>query len=179
MRVMSDLYQQLLEAADIGEELVLYMLCDSSPRGGRDWLLSEVFIVSATGLERLVELQDRRLRSLALRAAAAGPAAERCDSDDADDLEMPGLLYHHVLAPVALGVGETAVHQKFTALLHALRLEALYKNACTHLYVYIYICVKVYQQHKDQTYTMHLIHKNMRRPSHGPWCSGWSCAQSH
>ena len=61
-------------------------------------------------MRMLVEMQDWILQQGGNRAEATA--------------RMQGLVFHHAMVPVALGLGETSTAQKFTALLHALRLEA-------------------------------------------------------
>ena len=51
----------------------IYFLCDSSPRGGRDWLLSEYWLVSGPNIEKVVELQNE---IIALRKLLAGGSEE-------------------------------------------------------------------------------------------------------
>ena len=104
----------------------IYFLCDSSPRGGRDWLLSEYWLVSGPNIEKVVELQNE---IIALRKLLAEGSEEDVDSEIVASIaersqELQRLMWHHVLIPVALGVGFQGVHQQFVALLHALRVEA-------------------------------------------------------
>ena len=122
MKICRSYVAKLLSDFDLwGQDFVVYMLADSSPRGGRDWLMAEMYVITDAALLSLCQLQGEILRLRAER--------ELDDEEAKDELrrlssEMHGLVWHHLLVPVALGLGETGLHQKFTALLHALRLEA-------------------------------------------------------
>ena len=113
MRSVADYLQALLVDADRGNDFVAYLLADSSPRGGRDWFLAELYIIQESQLDELLEAQAQLLE----------PDISPARRSEATRL-MQGRLFRHVLVPVALGLGETGLHQKMTVLLHALRLEA-------------------------------------------------------
>ena len=125
-------WTQLLAEADRGQDFQIYFLCDASPRGGKDWLLCEMFVVRDADCEKLCRLQDEIVQH---RGRNASEWTGRDDDDDNDptrdsavlrrlSAEMHGCVWHHVLVPLALGLGATSLHQKIVLILHGLRLEA-------------------------------------------------------
>ena len=120
-RVVSAYFRKLM---NLGEDVALYFVCDSSPRAGRDWFLAEFWCISVKALIEIIQLQDE---IIALRAARA-EGEDIVDGDSSLLAEksktMCALIWHHILVPVALGFGLQGLHQQFIALLHAFRTEA-------------------------------------------------------
>jgi len=96
--------------------LVVQLLADSSPRAGKDWLFSELYMLPLPLL--------RRFRELSILLCNCGTV----DIHDSDEVklytdELNSLQVHHKLVPVAIGVGNQGLIAKYLGLLHSLRLE--------------------------------------------------------
>ena len=109
-------------------DFALCMLADSSPRGGKDWLLSEVYMVRHSDMAALVEAQDeivelrKQLKELA--DIFVGRRQGLKDRIRTLSARQQGKIWHHVLPPVALGVGAASLSDKFAAITHAFRIES-------------------------------------------------------
>ena len=103
------------------EPQLLYFWCDSSPQGGRDWLISKHRVVS-------------RSRVAAAAAAAnflsATPEPDPGPTMQSDDEQrtchnatLAASITEHVQVPVALGSGRTTLEHKVAAFLHSTGVE--------------------------------------------------------
>ena len=93
------------------------MLADSSARAGREWLLIEYYLV----FEDMVDEFLQSMREI-IRMQKDG---------ESDVLKMKRLsermraaVWHHILIPVALGARNMGLAAKWSAIIHALRIEA-------------------------------------------------------
>ena len=135
MRVVSQYFQKVL---DTGSQMAIYLLADSSPRAGKDWLLAEMFVAKLADLHALADAQDQIINLAAEQKrrrdeASAATALSLGDDDDEGDPstehlnqlteQMHGVLWHHYNVPTVLGLGEMSRTQKLVALIHSLRME--------------------------------------------------------
>ena len=97
--------------------LKVFLLCDSSPRAGVEWIYIEVYIIKASDVVAFSKAMRAivRLRSL--------PGDHR-DEIRALSATMKKLLIYHILIPIGLGARYCSLAHKWAALLHALRIEA-------------------------------------------------------
>lgn len=79
-----------------GEPFAVYLLADSSPRAGKEWLLSEYYLVKQSDALAFCDAQDRLMNMQ--------------EPEQRDDIEaakcsevMHGAVWHHICVPVALG----------------------------------------------------------------------------
>ena len=84
-------------------DFALCMLADSSPRGGKDWLLSEVYMVRHSDMAALAEAQDeiaelrKQLKELA--EIFVGRRQGLKDRIRTLSARQQGKIWHHVLPP--------------------------------------------------------------------------------
>ena len=97
--------------------LKVFLLCDSSPRAGVEWIYIEVYIIKSTDVVAFSKAMREiiRLRSL--------PGDHR-DKIRALSAQMEKLLIHHILIPCGLGARYCSLAHKWAALLHSVRIEA-------------------------------------------------------
>ena len=97
-------------------DYVCYLLADSSPRLGREWLLSELYIFRSKDLINFVEM----MYGLAdLNLAEDDPERLRLEK------RMRQLVHHLILSPVCMGQANCGLSIKWAALIWALRLHSL------------------------------------------------------
>ena len=60
--LMQGFWEQLLEG---GDDFIICMLADSSPRVGKDWLLAELFWITDSAIARLLEVQEALVQAFA------------------------------------------------------------------------------------------------------------------
>ena len=117
------LFQQQLSS----NALHRYLLVDSSPQGGRDWLLSKALVVHASPL-KLVQAAET-LSNLVARMEEQQNSRELDPLLDAEEDEQKLIaqiregLNMHTLPPAALGLSHSNTAHKASALLHAMTLE--------------------------------------------------------
>ena len=95
---------------------LIYMLCDASPRAGREWLFAEMYCITKQGAKKFRSARNQMLemrRRGEWNAFDAGVAMG----------VMRTKLFHHVLIPVALGARNCSLASKFVATIHAVHLE--------------------------------------------------------
>ena len=78
--LMQRLFEQLLAG---GEDFVICMLADSSPWVGKDWLLSEIFVITDAAIAEMLEAQE---------ALAEAVAHELVDWELVRELEVMSLV---------------------------------------------------------------------------------------
>ena len=98
---------------------VFYGLCDSSPQGGRNWEIFEMFYINGEDLDTCADAAKRMLNF---------SVDEDTDPADLEDFDfwrarVSQLISHHVFAPTALGARRASLAQKLHACVHAMRLE--------------------------------------------------------
>lgn len=74
--LMQGYWEQLLAS---GEDFIICMLADSSPRVGKDWLLSEIFVITDAAIAEILEAQE---------ALAEAFACELVDWEHVRELEV-------------------------------------------------------------------------------------------
>ena len=103
------------------------LLCDSSPRVGREWFLSECYII-----------HDEQLSEF-WRVVGEIRATIDTQIDDVHELltqlppleeQLSSILRHHILIPVGMGVGNTSLGVKLCSLFFAMRQSLCYDNWC-------------------------------------------------
>lgn len=94
-----------------------WILCDSSPRAGRDTFLMAFYWSSDSELAEFVSAQDSLL--------SARASNQRVDDEDDVALiaTMARCLHRHICVPVSMGVANTSLSASVAALIHTLRLE--------------------------------------------------------
>ena len=60
--LMQGFWELLLEG---GDDFIICMLADSSPRVGKDWLLAELFVITDSAIARLLEVQEALVQAFA------------------------------------------------------------------------------------------------------------------
>ena len=116
--------QRLRDWLDCGT-IHICCLWDSSPRGGREWLLGELYIIRDQHLEAFVNA-IHELQSL----AGVEAADEHSDVDDLSIADrkaelaqlMHSSVWHLILPPVCLGARAMSLADKYAAALHTMRL---------------------------------------------------------
>ena len=93
-----------------------FLMADSSPQGGRDWLLSR-----ATSFAKQPSLLRRVFADLLEENRRA--AGEKAGTAQEQVMFLHKHLIHHALPPVAMGLSQTNVARKSSALIHAHMLE--------------------------------------------------------
>ena len=108
---------------------VAFGLLDSSPQGGRNWLMTEAFLIRGQDLNETFRLSDRMY--------AFGCRSSLDDSDVDDFIELADSvaanIIHHVFPPTALGARKATFGHKAHAWLHSHRLESLSWKECIRL----------------------------------------------
>ena len=107
--------QKLLES---GRRFYIYMLADSSPRAGREWLLIEYYLVFEDMVDEFLQAMRELVRM------------QKCGEEDVSKKQrlserMHRAVWHHILVPVALGARNMGLAAKWSAIMHALRIEAV------------------------------------------------------
>ena len=113
--VMRQRFELLLSPES--EPWVGFLLCDSSPRAGKDVMLTELYYLTESGMIQFQACQDCLIRIL----TGVEPADE--DVEKQMLAEMTSTLKRHVLIPCAMGVSNAGLACKFAAVLHQLRME--------------------------------------------------------
>ena len=119
------LYQQQLSSKSFHR----YLLVDSSPQGGRDWLLSKALVVYASPLNL-----TQAARTLSNLVAQVGehqssreldldPSLNAKEDEQSLIAQIREGLKTHTLPPAALGLSHSNTAHKASALLHAMTLE--------------------------------------------------------
>ena len=105
-----------------GKDCLIYMLADSSPQGGTDWLLSQMRVIDAKALEEIVKAQDFLQKSWGEFVSLVTSESEATPSLPAEDqpqtkaqeivqerhaagLLLKGKIITHRQIPMALGSG--------------------------------------------------------------------------
>ena len=115
------------------EDGVVFHICclwDSSPRGGREWLLGELYIVKDEDLETFVTAMEELAE---LRKQTASEHADPEDREAELVRAMAKAVWHLILPPVCLGAKAMSLADKFAAVLHALRLLSSSWQMCSFL----------------------------------------------
>ena len=86
--------------------LLIYMLADSSPRAGLEWLFTEMYITTRAGARRFREAQNERLKMRRDGTWVDERGAELTK-------RMIDELYHHVCVPMGLGAKQLSPAAKF------------------------------------------------------------------
>ena len=102
---------------DATEPPVLFGLVDSSPQGGRNWELFEMYGVLGSNLNRCAELA-REMKGHIVHGA------DDCEEHERARAGVTEMIFHHVFPPTALGTRRTTLAMKLHAVAHALRLES-------------------------------------------------------
>ena len=130
--LMQAFWELLLEG---GDDFIICMLADSSPRVGKDWLLAELFVITDSAIARLLEVQEALVQAFAcehvdwervreLEAHAHHQLKNNNHNNNKhEQAELEKLLRHHILIPVANGVANSGLACKWAALVHAWRVE--------------------------------------------------------
>ena len=116
--LMKDAIEPMLKTAGDGSMLdsfTTYMLADSSPRVGKEWLLSEVFIIDNVHLRSFV--------SKCLEIRAMHLELEEVDHDREADVmkELRAMLKHHIMIPTGMGSACMGLNVKCACLFWAMR----------------------------------------------------------
>ena len=114
--------ERFLRWFDSGEQVHILLKCDSSPRGGREWLFIELFVMSNNSLEGFVETMCHLEQ---MRSQLETP--EDVDPWHADYARnamkvLRSAMWHCMLSPVCLGSKNLKLAPKFVAVLHSFRL---------------------------------------------------------
>ena len=113
--MMKGLWAKLLEAADNEDnDFVIFMLADSSPRVGKDWLLCEIYFITDKDIAEFFIVKDK--------------LKEAWLNDDKDlveelQMQMSRLLRHHIMIPTATGVGHSGLGAKWASVVWGWRVE--------------------------------------------------------
>ena len=116
----------------------LYLWVDSSPQGGRDWLLSSYAMIEGERLAKCFHMAHLLMKSVDRWHDAydmqAGPQRTAMMVDIARDRDLAGRFLResirvHRQIPIALGSGCTSLESKMGGLLHAMMME----TQSTHL----------------------------------------------
>ena len=110
--------------------LAMYWLVDSSPQGGRNWLMMEYWSIKAENvLPAFFKARELQHMHVSRRhqpfADDDGEEMERfleCQNVLVEDLCQ--LVFHHHVPPVGLGYGQASAHHEASALAHAVYLES-------------------------------------------------------
>ena len=100
-----------------GRHFFIYLLADSSPRAGREWLLIEYYLVFADKVDGFLEAM-RELVRMRLEGVDDVLKMKRLSE------RMHEAVWHHILIPVALGAKNMGLAAKWAAIMHALHIEA-------------------------------------------------------
>ena len=127
------------------------LLCDSSPRQGREWMFTELFLILLSDLPNLLKHMKEMWRLGTARAArCAGYRSEGMAFVDLDEetqayerseankmKELSGLIqkmiFHHVCIPAVMGAKNLSLAVKFQTVLHSLRIECFDWAHAEHL----------------------------------------------
>lgn len=130
-----DIAAMLLARTNARPGATRYGWADSSPQGGRDWLLSKVSVVP--GDVDLCDLHDAA-RTVASLSDAPAPVSDSDSNGSSEDVEAAGGdleqrrgcfqklqagLSEHVFPPVALGLRQSDLAHKCAAFVHCVALE--------------------------------------------------------
>ena len=115
--LMRQWWDKLLALAESGVDFIICLLADSSPRVGKDWLLSEVFVCTDDEIAEFLETQGK-LKALLQSDPVDWPAVQALEE------QLKTYMRHHVLIPVANGVGNSSLSCKWAGLIHQFRIEA-------------------------------------------------------
>lgn len=117
------------------------LLCDSSPRNGREWMFTELFLVLnknvplllksvkqlwRMGMDRSQRFETYRSQGLALDDLDVEERARIKDEEDKIvklGLEMQNYIWHHTCPPALMGAKNLSLAAKFQTVLHCLRIE--------------------------------------------------------
>ena len=106
-----------------GPEFWIYLTTDSSPRSGREWLLSLMWIITVTDACEYFDLMRQLIDLRKSVAPCLKTIAEMTK-------RMSQLILKHVLAPVCVGARHLSVAAKFAACVHSIRLECSSWSVC-------------------------------------------------
>jgi len=115
--------QRLLDWVDNGTEFHVSLGADSSPRGGREWMFAELFIIKNEDLLSYVdcmeELEHMRMQfSDNQHPNFPHDRARECAA------RMAQSLWHVVLVPMCMGAKNMALAIKYSVIIHGMRLFA-------------------------------------------------------
>ncbi len=96
---------------------LLFALCDSSPQGGRNWLLTELNGIPGDLIQECAQSAKKMMR-LTL------DSAEQCDEPEQLRQHVKSCFFYHVLPPTALGTRQAGLAMKLHAVTHSVRLES-------------------------------------------------------
>ncbi len=102
-----------------------YVWADSSPQGGRDWLLSRSTEVESDGAPLLELMAAANTLARAVQGADAGRTAEAPTLQERQECVrlLRSSLHEHTHPPAAMGLRQTNAAHKTAAFLHSLSLE--------------------------------------------------------
>ena len=114
MRYMADKHSEMCDG-----DVVLFGLADSSPQGGRNWLISEYMGVRGEHLQHVSEaITNLQMCARGPRQAGQAEAMKRWQQDIAE------AMCHHCFPPAALGARHATLAHKAHAYMHQKRLES-------------------------------------------------------
>ena len=96
----------------------MFGLADSSPRVGRGWFLSEMYILTLRQMKQFV-LAQNELAAMKREEVPEDPEARIFVQQQFDEL-----MRHHVLIPCALGSGNQSLSATFDITVWMLRMES-------------------------------------------------------
>jgi hypothetical protein len=102
----------------LADRPVLFGLVDSSPQGGRNWELLEMYGIRGSSLAEAAQTA-RTLMNHFIQGR------DDCDEHERLRANVAGFVFHHVFPPTALGTRRSSLAMKMHACAHSLRLENL------------------------------------------------------
>jgi hypothetical protein len=100
----------------LAESPILFGLVDSSPQGGRNWELLEMYGIRGPDVFEAAD-QARLLMNHLIQGA------DDCEEHERLRAKVASFVFHHVFPPTALGTRRSSLAMKLHACSHSLRLE--------------------------------------------------------